>query len=299
MQSINLINCIQKGLESKKNASPVSYHGWAMNWLNQEGEWEDDRIHVSDYSTQLDGHDRRCPRQLWLRYHGADRREPKLGEQIMWDQGREMQYRYTWTLEAGLPEDWFITGIEHDLSDYLPNEDTGHADLILESPEQFIVVEVKTQRGRAFQYLNEAKKSHVLQLSGYVYALRKYVDRNVLGVVLYLDREGQNRPVQFAPELVEPSKIEHISDQTNEIVSGKKPPILQPQLDINENKGPDSIYLKSPWQCDYCDYEGVSCPGALEQEFKDLGIVAKRDNDGKLSFKEERVEPIVRKLIHT
>jgi hypothetical protein len=57
--------------------------------------------------------------------------------------------------------------------------------------------------------------------------------------------------------------------------SDMAPPILNPKVTVKENKGDDSVSLSMPWQCNYCAYLDVACPGALVPVHRDRGIAAK------------------------
>lgn len=280
---IDLVKCIEKGICLAKDKSPASFYGWAVTKLyDEKREWREDKLHASDFTTLVQSpKDRYCPRQLWLRYHKAKRKEDKLGKKIMWDQGKAMQYRFTWYLGLGLPKNWEIFGIEVDVSDALPGNLTGHADLVLYNKEKLetLVVEIKTQRGASFRYMKEAKPAHVMQKKVYEEAIRRTrnTDENVESCVLYLDREGQNTPVVYTNSF--DIDLKEGYEKLKKIVNGKKPPILKPDLKIRRNKGPDSVYVKQPWQCEYCSYRDMSCPSALKKAHRTSRIVAKVDKE--------------------
>jgi hypothetical protein len=280
MVMLDLVEVSRKGMEKGKDRPALSLYGWAMSNLDSDGrEWDEQAIHVSDYKVILESDDRKCHRQLWHRINGDERADDSLWKEIMFDQGEAMHVRFSYYIHFGLPDNWEVFGIEVDCSDYLPNDDdVGSSDLVLWKPDeqQFLVVEIKTQRGRGIQRIQgegEPKKSHKLQCQGYLYALSRrfkdhYDDPTVNGCVLYLDREGQNKPLMYA---VDPAndRIEEASDLANNIKERTKTPeIMHLGAKISRNKGPDSVYLDVPWQCRYCEYRGVSCDGAIDESLE-------------------------------
>lgn len=277
---LDLVDISRKGIEEGKDRPELSLYGWAMSNLDSDGrEWDDSAIHVSDYSVILEPDDRKCERQLWHRIQGDERADDSLWKEVMFDQGDAMQVRFSYYIHFGLPDDWEVFGIEVDCTGYLPTAtDTGSADLVLWKPdeEQFLVVEIKTQRGRSFNYLksdNQPKESHRLQAEGYLYGLTRrfedqFEDPTVNGCVFYLDREGQNEPLMF-PVDRQDERIDRASVKANGIAGQTEAPeIMQIGAKVSRNKGPDSVYLDVPWQCQYCEYRGVSCEGAIEESLE-------------------------------
>lgn len=285
---INLFDCIERGYERSDEELPtLSLYGWAMANLDHEpDEWDESAIHVSDYKYSLDPSEGGCDRQLWHRLRGDEREEPKLYERVMWDQGFAMQIRYTWLMTHGLPEGWKMREVEMDISEGLPADDVGSCDLVLESEDTIVGVEIKTQRGNAFKYGDFPRPSHEIQAQGELYALKNlFPEREVVQRILYCDREGQNAP-ELYPVGHEPERIEAASRYVSSIlVAEDEPDPLDPLIEVRENKGPNSIYLKELWPCSYCSYKGVSCPGALPDELTELGIVAKGDHNGDFDLK--------------
>lgn len=293
---IDILHSIERGYRRRDEELPaLSLYGWAMQHLDHDpDDWDETRIHLSDYRYYLDPEDGGCERQLWHRLREDQRDDPTLWMRLMWDQGFAMQVRVSWLIDQGLPTRWTVLDIEADLSGYLPNGDVGSCDLVLggydrEDPNEMpdiMGVEFKTQRGRAFRYLDEPKPSHTLQSEAEAYALqRMHPKKDVEHRLVYLDREGQNEPLVFPTRMTPESflRIEAASDYVHSIADDLSregmPPILEPEINVRENKGPNSIYLEQPWVCDYCDFAGQSCPGALRPELTDLGIVAKGDHE--------------------
>lgn len=286
---INLLDCIARGFVPASEDLPRKpFYGWALSQLPDDtGEWDESAVHVSDYKYALYHEDGGCDRQLWHRMRGHDRREKNLYERIMHQQGHAMQTRFSWLIHRGLPDGWRVHVIEADISDGLPRDDIGSCDLVLAGPGVLMGVEMKTQRGGAFRYLDKlgAKDSHKMQAAGELYALRNlYPDREVLQRILYIDREGQNAarvyPVQWSEQTEQ--YVEFASSYVNRIkeLQDGVPPVLEPNVRVRVNKGRNSIYLEEPWNCSYCDFNGPACPGAMPARLTERGIVAKGDPEG-------------------
>jgi hypothetical protein len=241
--------------------------------------WGAESLHASDLSVALPGADGKCPRQLWLRTHSALRAAPTLGKALMFDHGKGIHSRIVPMLERGLKgTGWRLAHVELSLKGLLPDIDSGRLDTVLYGPDgQVLVLDFKTVRGAAFRYLTDPKPKDILQVQ--TYALAFDADG---GVLLYIDREGQNGAKQF-DVVRDDEAVERATLVAREIVGRESPPdLLRPTLEIRANKGPDAVYLNEPWQCRYCDYRDVACDGALPKALRDLGIVAKLKDDGTL-----------------
>ena len=228
-------------------------------------------LHVSDLSVALS--DGNCPRALWLRLRGAAKRPLTAGMLLLFDHGHRIHERLIEVLEIGLVDGWHIQNVEQKIE--LPGPVYGRYDALLKGAKgERIIVDFKTIRGRAFGYLTEAKPSNVLQVQGYI----KGADVDS-GLVFYVDREGQNQARQFSVER-DDDAVRSATSFAMEIRDREcAPDILQPKLDIGKNKGPDSVKLRMPWQCSYCQYIDVSCPGALAKNLRELGIIGYIDGD--------------------
>lgn len=244
----------------------------------QEDEWNPRVVHVTDLAVALEGDDAHCARQLWLRIRGAAQRPQTAGRMLMFDNSRSMHERVIPVLQAGLKgTGWRLEHVELSLKGLLPpGVESGRMDAVLRGPNgECLIYDTKTLRGRAFGYLKQPKPSHSIQIQTYAQAF----DADG-GVLLYLDREGQNAGVPFLVER-DDALVLRSAKRTREIADGPEPPILLPTLDISLNKGPDSLYLCEPWQCSYCDHRAASCAGALPERLRALDgkIVAKRAKD--------------------
>ena len=232
---------------------------------NKKDDWGDDKVHVSDLAVAVG---EKCARQLWLRLNGYEKKEHTAGQLLMFDHGNRIHERLVEVIKQGLPEHWTIQAVEQEVS---LGTVTGRYDTrmfnLAEGYE--VIVDFKTTRGRAFNFLDKAKPAHILQVQAYMTG----ADADG-GLVFYVDREGQNQARQFYVER-DDEFVWWAVKNTKLIAHGKRPPLLSPQVIVRENKGPDSVYLKQPWNCDYCDYLDVSCEGALPRAYRDLGIVGK------------------------
>jgi hypothetical protein len=97
----------------------------------------------------------------------------------------------------------------------------------------------------------------------------EYENPTVTGCVFYLDREGQNEPLMFPVDHCD-GRIEDASDLANEIrESDELPPLMSTSAKVSRNKTTaDSVYLDVPWQCQYCEFRGVSCEGAISEDLE-------------------------------
>lgn len=225
-------------------------------------------LHVSDLAAYLE--DGKCPRQLWLRLSGAEKKPPTAGQMLMFRQGSRMHEYIIPYLEAGLQAlgegDWHIEAIEEGV--LLPGPTYGRFDARLTNGQNKIIVDFKTLRGRAFSYLQEPKPMHVLQVQGYIAG-----DDADGGLLFYLDREGQNQARQFYVQR-DDERIREAIKYCMDIAKSETPPAyLQPKVKVGKNKGPDSVKLELPWQCSYCEYLDVACMGALPQNERNNGII--------------------------
>lgn len=216
-------------------------------------DWGQKNLHVSDLAVAIEGLDGKCSRQVWLRVHGAESRPAHAGEQMMWEAGHRLHRAVVEWLEKGLRDGWRIVGLEVDLTDRLPVGLRGRCDVILVGPNgERVIVDMKTQRGASFKWMGDgdAKPAHVLQLQAYMMAAGADY-----GIVLYLDREGQSFCKQRFVERDDARVIDAWGELKALPELVEAPPVLEPVT----KKGK----LAEPWQCDYCNLRGVSCPGAI------------------------------------
>lgn len=283
---VDLVESIERGIDKENDQK--AFYKWASKRLPDiQRDFDPTVIHVSDYSVGLEGGNQKCPKQLWLRLNGAEKKPPTLGEKIMFDHGLRIQIRFSYLIGLGLPEDWSIGGI---LTTY---HHSAESDLVLSGPDGDYIVEVKTLRGRAFDYLEEPRESHILQCRGYMHE----ADTD-LGCVLYIDREGQNQPVQF-PVSRDDDMVEECQSVAHRIANLEMEPDSTPDVEvkISENKTvDDSVKVSEPWQCQYCDYKGYSCSGTLDCSEELSGIVGRISEDG-VFYTEEKYDHLFDDLL--
>ncbi len=257
--------------------------------LAEPDTWEESVIHATDLAVSLPGDDGKCARQLWLRLRGAEKRERHRGELLMLDHGTQIHERILPLIEDGLPESWVIAGVEEAV-EWMGV--TGRYDLRLMSSEGSVIVDFKTVRGRAFQYMDGPRPANELQVQFYM--LASGADA---GVLLYIDREGQNYMRQY-PVQPDDQAVVRAVEVARYIESSEIPPtILRPKLIINKNKGPDSVKLSMPWQCDYCDYLDLACDGALDPDYRVKGIIGHIDGGFTPKKGREHLSEIVENLL--
>lgn len=252
-----------------------------MHGLDTRDDWGGDKLHASDLSVAVPTEDGgMCARQLWLRVHGYKRNPDGLGKLLMFDHGNRIHEQLPKLLERGLKgTGWVVQHVELSLKGLLHADiDSGRLDTLLfhRATGTRLVLDFKTVRGRTFQFLDGAKRTHVLQVRTYIEAY----DADG-AVIIYIDREGQNGVAYFEVAR-DDADVDRAAKFARSVVNSvDMPPKLKPELVITENKGPDSVRIKLPWQCGYCPWDGVSCEGALPIHLRDLGIVMKLPKENK------------------
>ena len=253
-------------------------------------------LHVTDLAVSIgEG----CPRQLWLKLKGADKKKLTAGQLLMFWHGKRIHVDLVDLLRAGLPAEWEIVGVEAPM---VFDEIHGTADVVLKNTltHEIIVADFKTMRGRGFYFLNdEPKPAHKLQVQSYGYGLdvtRQYDADG--GMVLYVDREGQNAFQQFPVARDDNAVKEAIIEAKLIRDMPKAPDILNPiarQTKATKTKG-IPITVAMPWMCDYCDYCDISCTGALPYSFRNMGVVGHLDG-GEFKPTQELTEAITNAII--
>jgi hypothetical protein len=284
----DLVKAWKKGLKLVKSGK-ADLHMYYSNKRKRD----ESVFHVSDLGVAHG----LCPRKVWLRLQGAEKGEKHYGEEGMLLFGEIIHIIGARFLELGLPDYWEISAVEKTINDGLPEGWAGRLDVELKGKQgEKVIVDFKTSRGKNFYYLDNdgAKKENKSQVRGYCYA-----DKGDYGILFYVDREGQNGVRQF---LVEPDSEQVLNNiKTVEEKVSKEPPILTPTINIKENKGDNSIKVSQPWNCDWCDYQDVSCPGALPPALRDNNrVVAKMDSEGEIRpYKDEYEDyiPIIKEVV--
>ena len=264
--------------------------------LAEDNSRDNSVLHVTDLAVTIgEG----CPRQLWLKLKGADKKQLSAGMMLMYRNGHRIHEDLTALLKAGLPREWEIVGVEVPMAF---DELVGKADCLIINIDtgERIVVDYKTMRGRGFYFLNdEPKPAHKLQVQGYIYGL--YQTQQFMpdgGLVLYVDREGQNSFQQFPVARDDNAVKEAIIEAKLIRDMPKAPDILNPvakQTKATKTKG-IPITVAMPWMCDYCDYCDIGCTGALPYSFRNMGVVGHLDG-GEFKPTQELTESITRAII--
>lgn len=260
----------------------------------EEDSWNPLVLHVSDLGYTLP--DALCPRQLWLRLRDAPKRELHRGELLMFRNAKEMHLDMTMLLGAGLAKvapGWKIAYVEHsyraeagvDLG-LEPDEDVidkGQLDVELHGPNgEVVIVDWKTVRGNAFRYIDATgpKSTNVLQVRTYA---RK---RDAIAALLaYVDREGQNFGREFMVTRDDAAVVEAAHKARAIADADIAPPLMRAKLERKNNKGPDSLSIVAPWQCERCPFHRISCPGALEEGVECGTVIANITDKGELKLK--------------
>ena len=278
MKKVNLVGALERGIDAMK----------------PEHEWDESKIHVSDLSVVLPPSDRKCHRELWYRYNNYDRQENSPGKKLMFLQGDRLHEMAAELIDIGLNY-WELVDTERAVN---LQKITGRYDAKLynETTNEYMIIDFKTQRGGAFSYLHEPKASHKLQVQSYMEATGI---KN--GAIIYIDREGSNFAKQFyiKPDYAE---VQKGIDLAKTIIKKNDPPSrMKPNFTVNQNKGDNSIQVKLPWQCKYCNFRKVTCQSAVPSKFDDkIGKVCGHINQkgftplDEVEGIEEYVEPVLK-----
>ena len=240
---------------------------------NKKHNWPDDKLHASDTGVFLEGSDGKCTRQLWLRLNGAEKARVSSGTLLKYKQGDNLEEVALEMLRLGLPDNYHIVAEQINISNGLPDEMTGRLDFLLTDDENYSIIDIKSNRGNAFNYMgNSIKPLYKSQVNTYIYAIEKMFSIDVKsGAAFVLDREGTNFAREFWYQHTPEDLYQTVNaiDFIQEVATFANPPAkMKPDYKINENKGDDSVAIKLPWQCSYCDYYGVSCKGAIPSKYE-------------------------------
>jgi len=259
----------------------------ALGEQEENRDWDPTLLHVSDLAVSIPQDDGgKCARQLWLRVNGVAGKEPTPGVELMWDNGKRIEKRVQQALVAGFMlqgGDWTVKATNLDISERLPVGDEGELDIMLVGPnDEKVIVDVKSVRGNAFKY-PLPRSSNELQIQTYMMA-----ERADLGALFYVDREGQNHVkvcwvARNDPRVTSARKIARrvVDSQTT-------PRVLEPNVKVRVNKGPNAVYVDQPWQCSYCKYLDHGCPGALPPDArKATGLVGHINDEGEFTPKSD------------
>lgn len=263
--------------------------------LTQESEsWAKDmKIWPSDLGLALGPEHDGCPVSFWHDCRNAERKPIPPGVMLMFRIGDLVEQYLIELLEKyGPAHGWEVVSSQERAEAF---GISGRSDVILRHIESgyTVVVDVKSKRGNAFQYLNDPKPGNVLQVQHYIAGH----DADA-GGLLYADREGQNFVKFFdIPRQDErPEKAVQVLEEIRD--ADAPPPTIPLRLARRKNKGADSLYLNVPWQITWCKLKDCACAKALPGSVPDK-IVAKVGNDGTVTPEKgyEKWFPLVLKLL--
>lgn len=250
------------------------------------------KLYVSDlkHAVPLDeGGD--CPRKLRAKLEDEPQEALSPGVELMFSTGDALHERVAdWLGKEMAERGWMLKEVEVSAHVGIPNSPVklrGRLDMLFEGEvsEKRIVVDVKTKRGGAFHYLplsqGKAKRPDELQVQAYMMA--RDADG---GLVLYVDREGQNWIVT-APVERDDEAVREAADYLYGLkhCDVDKIPLVRPKVTRNSNKGPDSIKVEWPWQVDYCPLKKCHCQEDLKMYRLPSGIIGHVDDDGNIEWK--------------
>ncbi|MBU2539899.1 PD-(D/E)XK nuclease family protein [Patescibacteria group bacterium] len=190
----------------------------------------------------------RCPRQIFLKFKNAPRKEFEASFLRLFDHGEHMHRLIMKPLLS--TRDIHVVASEVDIP---PQEIVrGRADAVLSDGKELYVLDIKSMNSMVFRTLEVPKEENVLQLQLYLHffkipkGLLLYVDKDRLGLKEFI--------VTYDPKVCE------------SLISGLT--ILKKQ--IGENIVPTRMpTYPSNWQCRYCQYKEVCKvgePGEMKWE---------------------------------
>lgn len=230
------------------------------NALHRESRPRNGRIYVSDSSVTTAGGS--CKLAYWREHKGERKKKPTPGESLMFKAGHIMHDWIAEALRRELPwQQWRVIGVEQYVD--LGPEVSGRYDLMLRSAKtgHRVIVDIKTKRGNAFSFIDKegAKEADVLQVQMYLLG----APEADAGMVVYVDREGQNFGRPFAVQRDDDAARNAIAILRQLRDQDEPPDIVELDFWVKTNKGDDSIYLKAPWQTRWCNMEVCACASAL------------------------------------
>jgi len=235
------------------------------------------KLYVSDvrYGIPIED-DGDCPKKLWaiLRDEPQNPRGP--GVELMFAAGDRLHEAIVEWLQDHLSGGWKVTGVEKKL---MVEGLAGRLDIVLENGNLKLkaVVDVKTKRGGAFRYLSVAKSPDVVQVQAYM------MEQDAsFGILVYIDREGQNWIKCFlvVRDDVEVTRVANVvKDIKQKALAGDSVPGIDPILVVKENKGPNSLSVKWPWQVEWCPLKTCYCQARAEKALP-KGVVAHVNDKG-------------------
>jgi hypothetical protein len=205
-----------------------------------------------------------CPRQVVYEYFNFPKRKRTLAELITLNVGT---YLHT-VIDKALKKSGKFDVIHNEkkMNKGLPKMFTGKCDNVIVHKEtgKRILQDTKSVRANAFKFGFDrlVRESYKKQLNSYFYGLTKMgIDIDLLMITIF-DRGGSNTP--YITE-VEKRPLDQVEDlfalYSNAVIGYRDRKELPPMLDEMFDK--DKL-----WQCDYCLYQGITCPKVLIEKKK-------------------------------
>ncbi len=207
-----------------------------------------------------------CKRKVVMDYFKFEKKPCGLTTLLMFEGGNRFHSMVqTWIRNSKrfklLHENFIVTP-------GLPKPITGKLDVVFQDTitELVILADVKTAMPNMFkQYMDSLpKENHQIQLTSYGSGLTKLGIHYDLLALMYFDRAGSNKPLIY---FIEPyPDIEHLFDEyILAQLRYEQDKILPPRLDNVLDKG-------QAWECDYCDFNTISCEGLLKEKNNERNV---------------------------
>jgi hypothetical protein len=201
-----------------------------------------------------------CKRQVVYEYFKFDKKPYSLQTLLNFTRGNmyhELVYQWlAWSKEFKLLEKEVV------ISEGLPDKISGKLDCIFKDSTTNITIlaDVKTAASNQFkQYIGSLpKKEHIKQLSSYKVGYDNMKRYTIDAMLMMYFSNGSDRP-QFY--FVEPDEtiFTDFSEYKFAVELYGSYKELPPRLDAVFND-------KDAWQCDYCDYQFITCEGLVGEK---------------------------------
>ena len=248
-----------------------------MTHLN---DWDMDKVHASDLG--------KCPRKMSHRLHHSPAVDKSMGEQ-----DSELRQFYVANIIHNLIYNAFVwderlEDFEVDLTPWMPDGITGTCDGIWENFDgEYEVLDAKSLHPNWRSYMKSyPKMENVAQLSMYYFALKKrstVIDKKMVRArMYYVGRGDKTRGLEcpFDPDAA------LLRSQIDELIVARntEPDQLPVMPKVLKKTGGDTrltkIELVPDWNCEWCDYCGLSC---VPNDMKKHSLLYKIDKQWKVS----------------
>jgi hypothetical protein len=232
-----------------------------------------------------------CPRKVIMGFGDFEYKPLTPQEKLMFGFADFLHYKVMLFLRES--KNYVVIKNEYKINDGLPEFWHGRCDDLLYdlSDKYFFPLEIKSTRSFV-KNMDLPKENHVMQTKIYIYALRNMGWDIPKGKLLYIDRSGSNKPIEFDIELDDSQPIldnfkiyedwyekqifETNGEYSHVMMTDTMPPILPRTI----NKSKNEFYLVPDWQCGYCKYQGLSCKPNMSKnkiaEIKDNKLVMRK-----------------------